>query len=134
MSQSTSVVKYSMDENKVKVLLDALKGGADIRTASQFAGLNYSTVYMWVERGQRENERVEAGLGSSDDEQAYLDLWQRMRKARAEAVVRNVAQVQKAAQQGDWKAAAWWLERTVPEHYAQKRNEPKRLVSGDDVQ
>lgn len=122
-----------MDELKVKVLLDALKGGADITTASQFAGLNYSTVYMWVERGQRENERIEAGLGSNDDEATYLELWQRMRKARAEAVVRNVAQVQKAAQQGDWKAAAWWLERTVPEHYSAKRTEPKRLSSGDDA-
>jgi hypothetical protein len=123
-----------MDELKIKVLIDALKGGADINTASQFAGLNYSTVFMWIERGQRENQRIEAGLGSNEEETEFLDLWQRMRKARAEAIVRNITQVQKAGQQGDWKAAAWWLERTLPEQYAIRRNEPKPLSSGDDAQ
>lgn len=131
--QSINRALSSVDESKVKTLIDALKGGADITSASTFAGLNYSTVYMWVERGQRENERIEAGLGAQETEAPYLDVWQRMRKARAEAVVRNVAQIQKAAQQGEWKAAAWWLERAVPEHYAQKRGEPKSLPEAPDA-
>lgn len=103
-----------MDEQRVKKLLDALKGGVDINTASQFAGINYSTVYRWVERGQRENERQEQGLEPDPAEAEFYELWQSMRKARAEAVVRNMAQIQKAANQGDWKAAAWWLERATP--------------------
>lgn len=102
-----------MDEQRVRRLLDALKGGVDINTASQFAGINYQTVYRWVERGQRENERQEQGLEPDPAEAEFLELWQSMRVARAEAVVRNMAQVQKAANQGDWKAAAWWLERTI---------------------
>lgn len=103
-----------MDDQRIKKLLDALKGGVDINTASQFAGINYQTVYRWVERGQRENERLEQGLEPTDTEAPFYELWQSMRQARAEAVVRNMAQVQKAANQGDWKAAAWWLERTMP--------------------
>lgn len=101
----------SMDEQQVKTLLDAIRGGADINTASQLAGINYRTVYRWVERGQRENERIEQGLEPLADETEFLVLWQSMRKARAEAITRNVALIQKAAQQGDWRAAAWWLER-----------------------
>lgn len=103
-----------MDEQRVRKLLDALKGGVDINTASQFAGINYQTVYRWVERGQRENERQEQGLEPLESEAEFYELWQSMRKARAEAVVRNMAQIQKAANQGDWKAAAWWLERATP--------------------
>lgn len=133
--QSIKQALTSVDENKIKILIDALKGGADIMSASQFAGLNYSTVYMWVERGQKENERIEAGLGAQEGEAPFLDVWQRMRKARAEAVVRNVAQIQKAAQQGEWRAAAWWLERALPEHYAQKKpDEPKPLPSDSSAQ
>lgn len=119
----------SVDELKTKQLLDALRGGADVTTASQFAGLNYGTVYRWVERGQRENERIEYGHDPRPEEAPFLDLWQAMRKARAEAVVRNVAQIQKAANQGEWKAAAWWLERTVPEFYARQRRGPEALSS-----
>lgn len=111
--QPTRTAMLSVDHEKVRALLDALKGGADINTASQFAGLNYATVYRWVERGQRENERIEEGLPADPSEAEFLELWQAMRKARAEAVVRNVAQVQKAAAQGEWRAAAWWLERSV---------------------
>lgn len=111
----------SVDELKTKTLLDALRGGADINTAAQFAGLNYVTVFRWIERGQRENERLEYGYDPRPEEAEFLELWQAMRKARAEAVVRNVAQIQKAANQGEWKAAAWWLERTVPEFYAKPR-------------
>lgn len=119
-----------MDEAKTKALLDALRGGADVNTASQFAGLNYGTVYRWVERGQRENERLEYGYDPRPDEAPFLNLWQAMRKARAEAVVRNVAQIQKAANQGEWKAAAWWLERTVPEFYSKQRQAGSAQIDG----
>lgn len=120
----------SVDEAKTKALLDALRGGADVNTASQFAGLNYGTVYRWVERGQRENERLEYGYDPRPDEAPFLNLWQAMRKARAEAVVRNVAQIQKAANQGEWKAAAWWLERTVPEFYSKQRQAGSAQIDG----
>lgn len=129
--QPTRTALAFMDEAKVKVLIDALRGGADISTASQFAGLNYSMVYRWAERGQRENERLDNGYEHRPEERPCLDLWQAMRKARAEAVVRNVAQIQKAANQGEWKAAAWWLERTVPEFYAKQRQAGPRELSAD---
>ena len=38
-------------------------------------------------------------------------------KARDEATARNVAVIQKAAHNGDWKAAAWYLERTRQKTY-----------------
>jgi transposase len=120
-----------VDKDKTKVLLDALRGGSDINTAAQYAGLNYQAVYRWVERGQRENEHIERGFLPREGEKDFLELWQAMRKARAEAVVRNVAQIQKAANQGDWKAAAWWLERTVPEFYSKKRYEGESEASSE---
>lgn len=84
-----------LDEQAKRQLIDALRGGADIDTASLFAGLNANDFTP--------------------------DLWDAIFKARAEAIVRAVAQIQKAANQGDWKAAAWWLERSMPTVYGQKR-------------
>jgi hypothetical protein len=107
----------SVDEQKTKQLCDALRGGADLQTASHFAGLNVQTVYRWLELGQRENERLERGEPADASASAFLELWLQMRKARADAVMRNVAQIQKAANQGEWKAAAWWLERQLPDSF-----------------
>lgn len=109
-----------MDSDKRRVLLDALRGGADLNTAAQFAGFNLSAIYRVIEHGQRGNERLERGEEPTDSERECIEVWQAMRKARADAIVRNVTQIQKAANQGEWKAAAWWLERVLPETYAKR--------------
>jgi hypothetical protein len=107
-----------LDTQKTKQLCDAIRGGADLQTAAHFAGFNVQTVYRWLELGQRENERLDRGENPDDSASAYLELWLQLRKARADAVMRNVAQIQKAANQGEWKAAAWWLERQLPDTFS----------------
>ena len=42
-------------------------------------------------------------------------------KAKAEAVSRNVAIIQKSAHHGTWQAAAWWLERTQQQVFGRKQ-------------
>lgn len=115
--QPTNKGNLSVDESKTKQLADALRGGADLLTAAHFAGLNAQTVYRWLELGQRANEAVERGEAVDAEAQPFLELWVLLRKARADAVMRNVAQIQKAANQGEWKAAAWWLERQLPDTF-----------------
>lgn len=102
-----------MDQAKTKALLDALRGGADIQVAAHFAGINTQTVYRWMELGQRANELRERGEEVPADMEPMLELWEQARKARADAIMRNLAQIQKAANQGEWKAAAWWLEKSA---------------------
>lgn len=111
----------SLSPDAKQTLLDAVRGGIDLASAAQYAGLNATTVYRWMELGQREEERLDKGGEPTNEGLACLELWRTMRKARAEAVVRNVAQIQKAANQGEWKAAAWWLERTMPDSYGKER-------------
>lgn len=115
--QPTKTAIVSMHADKVKQLLDAMRGGADLQTACHYAGLSLPTVYRWLEAGKREAERIDADEAPDDLQAPYLELWLEIRKARADAVMRNVAQIQKAANQGEWKAAAWWLERQLPDHY-----------------
>ena len=50
----------------------------------------------------------------------YVELCNTIEKARADAVVRNVGLIQKAATDGTWQAAAWWLERTMPQQFGRQ--------------
>lgn len=68
----------------------------------------------------------------SDDE-----LRERLEQARATAEVANVALVRQAAQEGNWLAAAWLLERLYPDRYARPSQrsdlQAQPLVSASDA-
>ena len=119
--QPTKTETRSLDPEKAKKLIDALRGGTDLETASAFAGLSMPQVIQMIAAGQAESDRIDAGIKPSEANADALLLWREVYKARAEVVVRAVAQIQKAANQGDWKAAAWWLERSLPDKYGAGR-------------
>lgn len=109
-----------IDQDKIQQLLTALRSGVDLDTACHFAALSNAQVYRWLERGKVESERIEAGSTARESEAEFLQFWDELKKARADAIVRNVSTIQKAAQD-TWKAAAWWLERTVPDVYGTRQ-------------
>jgi len=109
-----------LTDPKVILLLNALKGGNYIEVSCSYAGLAPSTVYRWLERGRAERASQEAGNKPDSQEKAYLELCEAVEKARADAVLRNVTIIQQAAGSGQWQAAAWWLERSMPQQYGRK--------------
>lgn len=140
--QETADAQEALDSNTVpneilEKLTQALRAGNDVETAAHFAGIGMSQMYRWLEVGKFEAERVAAGQNADPANAQMLKFWEALRQARAEAIVRNVAYVQTAAKQGSWQAAAWWLERTVPETYARTKTtaksevEVQRTISGD---
>jgi len=84
-------------------LLDALRAGNTRQHACRYAGISDESLRRW----QQSVEFVEA-----------------LKKAEADAIVRHVANIAKAAQDGQWTASAWWLERRYPEDYG-RRFEPE---------
>lgn len=82
-------------------LAEALRTGNTRIDAARYAGIGYTTFKNWMVRGR-------AG------EKPYAAFLSSMEKAEADAVIRNVAIIQKAAGVS-WQAAAWWLERKFPE-------------------
>jgi len=126
-----------INEQSLDQIKTALRSGNDIETAAHYAGVSIANVYRWLEIGKFESEKASAGEKTAEKNKPYLEFWEELRKARAEAIVRNVAYVQTAAKNGSWQAAAWWLERTVPEQFARtkgsekKADETQRSISGD---
>lgn len=118
----------NMESPEIASLVQALSNGTDLDTACHYAGLSNSAVYRWLEMGKIESESRFGGNEPDAGQDEYVIFWEELKKARAGAIVRNVAYIQRAAKNGTWQAAAWWLERTAPESFA-KQNPKKATES-----
>jgi len=81
-------------------LMGALRAGNTRRAAASFAGVSEDSLQRWERRSA-----------------AFADA---LKKAEADAEVRHVANIAKAAQDGTWQASAWWLERRRPDDYGRR--------------
>lgn len=104
------------DEIQQKIL-QALAAGNYQDTAAAYAGISTSTFYNWLERGKTERIRVAAGEKPKKTEEIFVEFVDAIESARAQAEVRSVALIQKAANDGTWQAAAWYLERSHPQRW-----------------
>lgn len=89
-------------------IVNALRAGSTRRIAAASAGIDHATLYRWLDFDPAFRAQVE--------------------RAEAEAEVRCVSLVAKAAST-NWRAAAWWLERRRPADYGRHA----RLGRGMDV-
>jgi len=104
-----------------EAIVQALRVGAYIEDAAESAGVAESTVYAWISRGQEHAPDLGTPISKVPKAQrVYVEFAESVEKARAGAVVFNLAMIRQAASNGDWKAAAWWLERTRPGQYGRQ--------------
>ena len=96
-----------LDDLTEKRVLDAVREGNSYENAARVAGISETTLHNWRARGER-------------DEEPYVGFLVRLKKARGEAEAASVAIVRTAATSGTWQAAAWWLERREPAHWAKR--------------
>ena len=71
-------------------------------------GVDESTWYRWLSDG----EKAKSGI--------KREFYETIKKAEKDAIARNVALIQQAAKEGNWQAAAWWLERKYFEDWGRK--------------
>jgi hypothetical protein len=111
----------------------AIRMGATYELACKFAGISYQTFRNWITRAEaelqrRDNPNVKEGTKQWVDEQPYVELFDALQKAEGDAAVGWLAKIEKAANDGNWQAAAWKLERRYPADYNRNRTE----VTGAD--
>lgn len=102
-------------------IVQAIKAGNYIETAAAYAGISKSTLYDWLKRGEREKQRVAKNprYRIRKSEKIYVDFSDAVEKALAEAEMRDVLLIGKAAEE-QWQAAAWRLERKFPERWGRR--------------
>ena len=108
-----------LDTIKRDELLNLIVLGLPVNKAVAMVNISESTFYGWMSRGMVERDRLATinGAKRKPEEAIYLNFLESLTRARAEAIAKKVAVISSTASQGDWKAAAWWLERQVPEDF-----------------
>jgi len=82
--------------------------GVPFKYAALACGISERTLYNWLERGKKEKRSK------------YFQFLQAVKEAEARSIVRDIAILEKAAQEGKWQAVAWRLERRHPQDFGRK--------------
>ena len=102
-------------------IIEALRLGATYEIAAEYAGISRSTLYNWIDKGKEQ---------SRGQYRTFLD---NIKQAEAKGAIANLAMIETAAKSGDWKAAAWRLERrhgyTRDGFQTRLESKPKELPS-----
>ncbi|WP_327074461.1 hypothetical protein OG196_31975 [Kitasatospora purpeofusca] len=97
---SRSGRRPALEPEVEKRLLDAVRAGVPVSDAAPMAGVHASTVYRWLERGEQEQQRIEAGQRAKAGERRFREFRDRFMRARSEGKAQLVLLVRKAAQGG----------------------------------
>jgi transposase len=89
-----------------KTITEAIVIGATYQAAAEYAGISYDAFNEWMKRTGKQ----------------YVEFRQSVMKANAQARVNLVAKIQMSAKKGDWRAAAWILERRFRDEYGAQLN------------
>lgn len=93
-------------------LCECLRLGMSIEHSCDRVGINSVTFRRWKR------------AGAKYDDQIYVEFVAAIKRAESDFVDDNMRDIRAAAASGKaWTAAAWLLERRLPEYYAQKQIE-----------
>lgn len=93
-------------ETQAKIV-EAVRAGAYIETASVFAGIDKASLYAWMKRGNAQSKGI------------YREFLNAIEKAFAESELRDIMNIGNAAKD-NWQASAWRLERKFPDRWGRK--------------
>lgn len=111
------------------MITNAIRLGMYLDDAAAVAGIHRNTLGNWMTWGREAEAKLANGEELTDRDRLYCDFLGAVEKARAEAVLRNLNVIQKAAQEGSWQASAWYLERTNPRKWG--RTETVEITGAD---
>lgn len=135
-----------LSPDRVDAIVKASAVGAATSLAAEAAGVSRATLARWIARGRDATEAHEDGIPVDPHDEPYVELHQRVERARAQMATQALARVLQAGAgslvleervrtytdpvtgldveerqtrylRPDWRASAWWLARVFPEHY-----------------
>jgi succinate dehydrogenase flavin-adding protein (antitoxin of CptAB toxin-antitoxin module) len=82
--------------------------GCTRKLAAQYGGIAQDTFNRWIRRGLREEDGK------------FRDFVNAINEAETKACLGALATILECAEDGNWKAAAWLLDRRYPDSYSRK--------------
>jgi len=115
-------------------IVNGIRQGNYISVSAEYGGVSYATVNNWMNRGEAEQARLSyPNVKPLKREAIYLQFFEDVTRARAEAELRNVLLIQTAARE-DWRAAAWYLEHSFTERWGSKQKIEHTGAGGGPIQ
>lgn len=117
--------KAELDPTILEKVVTVLKLGAGRTVAAEQAGISDETLRQYIRIGaaawrKREDALLEGRVADlSAREVLFADFYDRTRAAESHVKTYALGLIQKAGS-GDWKAAAWLLERLYPETFGRR--------------
>lgn len=90
-------------------IVELIRAGNYAETAATIANIGIATYYTWMNKGDGPKART-----------PYKEFREAVQAAKAEAEARMVMVIQRAANDGSWQAASWYLERTQQNKYGKQ--------------
>ena len=115
MARPKGTTKLELNPELQNRIITYIKAGSYIETAEAAAGICKDTLYDWLRRG-------------ANGEEPFGGFSDAVQRALAEAEIRDLARIDKAAEM-QWQAAAWKLERRNPRMWG--RREYQELTGAD---
>jgi len=109
--------KSSLTKEIQKQIVEILEAGNYQKTAYESLGIPESRYFHWLKEG----EKAESKEGKlTKKEEKYIEFLESIKRAVQVARQVNLAVIRKAAKEGSWQAAAWFLERTDFDEFGNK--------------
>ncbi|MER7497117.1 hypothetical protein ABT033_31530 [Streptomyces pharetrae] len=150
-----------MTDQVIERLVEGSRMGLSLGNAAEFAGISRRTLTYWLTRGRDQALAISAGQTPEAAEVPYVDLFDKITSARAQAAARAMAQIQRAGAGGavleevtrkfrdsvtgqiveettvkrqvpDWKASAWYLTHQHGADYVEGYGLDAQLAPEDD--
>lgn len=104
--------KLELQPDLLDRIVDGFRQFGSVHMAAHYAGLDDQTVWNYLNRAEK-------------DRGIFAELATKARQAQMEFAKRHLDNITRAAEQGTWQAAAWILERTLPDIYGRYKPQAK---------
>jgi hypothetical protein len=108
--------KSKLTDDTQNRIVEAIELGSTYEMAAQYGGIVYNTFNEWMKAG----EKAKSGRKK--------EFYEAIKKAEGVAVHGWLKNIEDAARNGNWQAAAWKLERRYPQDYGRQVHEHQGRV------
>jgi hypothetical protein len=123
-----------MDERRFFQILAVLRLGGSKGDAADLGGISMGMFTTWFERGRELSESGwDVVTNPTHEFTGYVNFYRGCKKAVTEGKMRLNQRIWAAASRGNWKAAAWMLERKWPNEYGKRTHVTIEESTGDLV-
>jgi len=109
--------KTKLNEATKMKFLQGLKLGLTYDLAASYAGVDRTTIYNWMRRGQDEDEGI------------YVDFFNAVKQSEGLCAAQCMTRIIRAAENGQWQAAGWIMER----RYGYRQRQDITVSGADDA-